>query len=346
MRVFVTGGTGHVGSHIIAALLDAGHAVRVLAREPERVGLALEPLGRGAEDVEVVQGDVLDGEEALAAAMDGVDAMFHAASLYSLSQADAQRMREVNVEGARAVLLTAAGCGLAPIVHVSSYVALMPCEGIMTSATPTGDPEGPYLETKAEAERIALAMADEGADVVVTNPGVVLGPHDPNLGESTQILRSLLVDPVSPKTAGMFPVVDVRDLGVAHAQILTVERPHRRFLLAGRALTVTEMRDLVREVTGRRLPLVPAPTPVLRAAGRLGDAAQRRGVDLGFSSMGLYALINGVPVDDGRDQEALGVRWRPTHETIEDTITWLYETGQLSERHAGDAVRARNATSG
>ena len=346
MRVLVTGGTGHVGSHIVAALLDEGHAVRVLARRPGRVTGALEPLGWTTDDVEVVQGDVLGDPERLAAAMDGIEAVLHAANVYSLNQADAQRMREVNVDGTRAVLQTAAERGLAPIVHVSSYVALLPCEGTMTSATPTGDPEGPYLETKAEAELIALALADEGADVVVTNPGVVLGPHDPHLGESTEIVRSLLTDPVSPKTAGIFPVVDVRDLGVAHARIFALDRPARRYLLAGSELTVTEMRDLTREITGRRLPLLPTPEPVLRVVGRLADAAQRRGVDPGFSSMGLYVLRHGVAVDDHPEQEALGVRWRPVEETLEDTVVWLYEAGHLSERHAGEAVRARTGASG
>ena len=346
MRVLVTGGTGHVGSHVVAALLDEGHAVRVLARRPERLPAALEPLGRSTDDVEVVQGDVLGGPQALAAAMDGVDAFLHAANLYSLNQADAQRMREVNVDGTRAILNAAVEGGLAPIVHVSSVVALLPCEAPMTSATPTGDPEGPYLETKAQAERIALALADQGADIVVTNPGMVLGPHDPHLGDSTQVLRSLLSDPVSVNVAGLVPVVDVRDLGVAHARIFSVPRPARRYLLAGRALAYAHLRDLAREITGRRLPLLPAPRPVLRAVGKLADVAQRRGVDPGFSSMNLYTLLHGVPVDDRAEQEALGVRWRPVEDTLEDTIAWLHETGHLSERHVGAAATDRTAASG
>ena len=346
MRVLVTGGTGHVGSHIVAALLDEGHAVRMLARRPERVPTALEPLGWSTDDVQVVQGDVLSGPEALAAAMDGVDAVLHAANVYSLNQSDAQRMHEVNVDGTRAVLQAASERGLAPIVHVSSYVALMPCEGPMTSATPTGNPEGPYLESKAEAERIALELAGQGSAVVVTNPGFVLGPHDPHLGESTGILRSLLTDPVSMNVAGLIPIVDVRDLGVAHARIFAVERPARRYLLAGRALTFARLRALARDITGRRLPLLPAPEPVLRVVGKLADVAQRRGVDPGFSSMNVYALLHGVPVDDRPEQAALGVRWRPVDDTLKDTIEWLHETGHLAMRHAGEAAMDRTAAGG
>ena len=56
--VVVTGGTGYLGSHSIAALTGAGHRIRVLARSPDRVAAALEPLGVDA--VETVSGDVTD----------------------------------------------------------------------------------------------------------------------------------------------------------------------------------------------------------------------------------------------------------------------------------------------
>ena len=78
----------------------------------------------------------------------------------------------------------------------------------------------------------------------------------------------------------------------------------------------------------------------------MADAGQRRGVDPGFSSMNLYALLHGVPVDDRAEQEALGVRWRPVEDTLKDTIEWLYEAGHLSERHAGKVARNRTAASG
>src|SRR6266496_5805083 len=58
MRVLVTGGTGYVGSHSVAALARAGQRVRVLARSPERVPAALEPLG--VDGVETAIGDVTD----------------------------------------------------------------------------------------------------------------------------------------------------------------------------------------------------------------------------------------------------------------------------------------------
>jgi len=79
--VLVTGGTGYVGSHSIAALTAAGHRVRVLARSPDRVAPALEPLG--VDGVETALGDVTD-PAAVERALQGCDAVLHAASVFSM----------------------------------------------------------------------------------------------------------------------------------------------------------------------------------------------------------------------------------------------------------------------
>ena len=82
MRVAVTGGTGFVGSHTVAALRATGHDVRMLVRSPQRVHDALAPLGIDPHSVEVVPADVTD-RRAVQAGFDGVDALIHAASVYS-----------------------------------------------------------------------------------------------------------------------------------------------------------------------------------------------------------------------------------------------------------------------
>jgi len=81
MRILVTGGTGFVGSHTIAALVRNGHEVKLLVRAPERIVPALELLG--VKECPYVVGDVTDSE-AVERAMEGCDAVVHAASVYSL----------------------------------------------------------------------------------------------------------------------------------------------------------------------------------------------------------------------------------------------------------------------
>jgi dihydroflavonol-4-reductase len=109
LLVLVTGGTGYVGSHAIAALASAGHRVRVLARSPDRIPAALEPLGVGR--VETAIGDVTD-PVAMERAFDGVDAVLHAASVFSMDPRKAEEMRSVNVRGTEIVLAPHTGSDL------------------------------------------------------------------------------------------------------------------------------------------------------------------------------------------------------------------------------------------
>ncbi|MGH2947638.1 MAG: NAD-dependent epimerase/dehydratase family protein, partial [Solirubrobacteraceae bacterium] len=190
MRVLVTGGTGFVGSHSVKALVDAGHEVRLLVRSPERIAPALAPHGIDAPDH--VVGDVTD-PDAVGRALDGCDAVIHAANIYKLDSRAAQEMLHVNPRGTELVLRGAHERGLDPIVHVSTLVALLPArERVLTPDAPLGSPPGAYARSKVEAERIARELQDAGAPVVIVSPGGVLGPHDPHGSDFVLIALDVL----------------------------------------------------------------------------------------------------------------------------------------------------------
>jgi nucleoside-diphosphate-sugar epimerase len=188
MKVLVTGGTGFVGSHSVAALVSRGHQVRLLVRSRDRVARSLSPLG--VEDVESVVGDVTV-PQSVEEAMAGCDAVLHAASVYSLDPRAASRVRETNLRGTETVLGAAVRRGLDPVVHVSSYVALLPPEprgAVLTPDSPVTRPAGAYCLSKAESEQAARRYQDQGAPVAIVYPGGVIGPDDPYLGDSNRNL--------------------------------------------------------------------------------------------------------------------------------------------------------------
>src|SRR5215831_1863154 len=121
MTILVTGGTGFVGSHVVAAMVRAGHDLRLLVRRPEQVNASLGPLGVEVSDI--VVGDVLD-ERAVSRAVAGCTAAVHAAAIFSLDRRRAADMRHTNARATELVLNTAAEHGLDPIVYVSTTVAL------------------------------------------------------------------------------------------------------------------------------------------------------------------------------------------------------------------------------
>jgi dihydroflavonol-4-reductase len=335
MRIAVTGGTGFVGSHCVRALVDDGHEVRLLARDRARADRALTPLGVATDRCEVAVGDVLD-PASVATALDGADALLHAANIYSLNVRDAPVMCRVNVDGTRDLLTAAADRGLDPIVHVSSCVALLPSSRL-SSSSPVGEPYGPYSATKAQAETIARELQQQGAPVVITNPGSVFGPHQPHLGESASLVRDMLRGAARLTVRGGIGIVDARDVAAAHAKLFAPGAP-RRNLLAGRWTGFSELFRHLEQVVGHRLPRLRLPTRLAFAAGKAADVAQRRGIDPGFSSEPIWIMQAWRAHDDADTRQALGVEWRPLEDTLRDMVAWLHEQGHVSRRQAGRAA--------
>lgn len=333
MKVLVTGGTGFVGSHSVKAIVDAGHDVRLLVRSPGRLAPALEPLGVGG--VDHVVGDATDAES-VRRATDGCDAVLHAAAIYSYDARDAPEMQRVNARATELVLGAARDAGLDPIVHVSSYTALLPPVGVLGADSPVGRPRGAYARSKAQTEQMARQLQDQGAPVVITNPGMVWGPHDPHLGESATFARSVLRGLVPMVPPGEVAVVDVRDVAAAHAAILSPGRGPRRYLLAGGTASLAEQIEVMRRLTGRRLATVTAPAPLVLGITAAGDVAQRvLPFRLPFNFGGPWVAVNGGPIDASAAEDQLGVRFRPLEGSIADTLRWLHAAGYLTDRQAG-----------
>ena len=167
--MLVTGGTGYLGSHAVAALAGAGHRIRVLARAAEKVPAALGPLG--VDGVETAIGDVTE-PAAVERALTGCEAVVHAASVFSLDARRARDMNAVNVRGTQVVLGTAHRLGLDPIVHVSSELALLPPAAgeVLTLDSPVKQPPWPYCRSKADSELVARKFQALGAPVVSIMP--------------------------------------------------------------------------------------------------------------------------------------------------------------------------------
>ncbi|MBQ1076556.1 SDR family NAD(P)-dependent oxidoreductase [Micromonospora sp. C31] len=338
MLVLVTGGTGFIGSHSTAAILDAGHRVRMLVRDPARARRVLTALGADAGRVELVTGDVTDAA-AVARAADGCAAALHAAGVYSFDSRERGRMRAVNLRGTEVVLGAARAAGLDPIVHVSTFGALLPAASPLTVDSPVGAPREAYLRSKAAAEHVARRHQDDGAPVVVTYPLASLGPDDPHLGDQTTRVRNVLRGLMPMWPTGGFPVGDVRDVARLHVAVLEPGRGPRRFPAPGRYVTTGEFVDALRRVTGRALPTLRLPARALLPMGHLVSAAQRLSpVHLPAEHGAIYLCATARPMDATPTEELLGPASRSLDETLADTVRWLHRTGRLSRRQAGHAA--------
>lgn len=338
MRVLVTGATGFVGIHTVAAIVAAGHEVRLFVRSPERVPAHFAPLGVPGEALkDVVQGDVTD-REAVERALTGCDAVVHSASTYSLDPRDAPAIERTNVGGTRIVLETAHRLGLDPIVHVSSYVALIPSsDPAVTRDSEPGDGCGPYSTSKADSERVAREFQARGAPVVSVMPGMVWGPHDPYHGETDRIIADYLKGRLRMTARGGYvaPPVDVRDVARVIVAVLEPGHGPRRYLAAAESPLLTDVLDRTAAFTGRRIRVLTVPQALVGGTAGLWDAFQRVSPwRLPISSEVSRLLLHFGPADASATREELGVEFRPFDETIRDTLISLVASGYLG-REAG-----------
>jgi dihydroflavonol-4-reductase len=318
-RVLVTGGSGYVGTQLVAALLRDGRQVRAAVRSLEReadVRVAVRRGGADDSELEVVAAE-LTADEGWAAAAAGCEEVHHVAS--PMAQPDDPD--EVIVparEGTLRALRAARDAGARRVVLTSSFAAVgySPKPGSEYTEADWTDPDMPglaaYPRSKTVAERTAWDFIErEGGDtkLVVVNPTFILGPAlTVQARSSLQLIKAMLdgTMPVVPRQR--FGVADVRDVADLHIRAMAApEAAGKRFLALadGPAISYLEVAQLLRERLGPaagRVPTREAPGPEPRRLIIHNDRAKRE----------------------------LGWRPRPAETTIVETAESLRDLGLLA----------------
>ena len=175
MRVYLTGGTGLLGSHLARLLRSQDHEVVALHRKGADT-LLLEECG-----CELIQGDVREEADQLRRGMEGCTHVVHGAALV-YADGTWPTVRSVNVDGTRNVLRAAAESGVGHAVHISSVAVYGTTEGTVdeTRALDSDLPPGDlYARSKREAEEVARGIEERrGIPVTIVRPSAVYGEWD------------------------------------------------------------------------------------------------------------------------------------------------------------------------
>jgi nucleoside-diphosphate-sugar epimerase len=181
-NVLVTGAGGFIGAHLVRRLVSLGMEVRALDLRPQiRTGYG--------DQVRVHQVDICDGA-ALAPLLEGVDTVFHLASLHLEVGADPAAFDAVNVGAAANLVTLAAERGVRRFIHTSSVGVYGDAgRGLPLREDAPKHPESPYERSKLKGERAVLARAREVAlELIVLRPAWVYGPGCPR---TAKLLRGL-----------------------------------------------------------------------------------------------------------------------------------------------------------
>jgi nucleoside-diphosphate-sugar epimerase len=241
MEVFVTGGGGLLGMHVIQSLLDRGDRARVLALDGEDVS-RLDELG-----VKVYRGDVRDAAS-LTAPMQDVDAVLHLAGMMGVWRPLAD-YRAVNVVGTENVCRAALAQGVRRLVHISSWTVYGMHQPLACREdrmlTPFAEP---YAVTKAEGDELVRRMiAEEGLPAVIIRPGTFFGAgdhlHFGRIADRLRAKKSIVVG----RGNNLLPFVHVSD--VAQGVLLGLD--HERAV--GQVFNITTDSPITQEQLLRRI---------------------------------------------------------------------------------------------
>jgi dihydroflavonol-4-reductase len=314
MRALVTGASGFIGGHVVAALAREGAEIRAFDRKaPPNGGL---PGG-----AEFISGDIGDAD-ALRRALDGCDTVFHLAAIYSYARADVARMRVVNVDGTRTLLDAAARGARRRVVHTSSCATCGPIPGRRADERdqpPTSELGVPYKRTKLEGERLALRAAREGHEVVVVNPTVPVGSGDLRPTPTGKMVADVAQGRARAYLASSaLNIVAVEDVAVGHVLAFESGSAGERYLLGGEDMSIREIFATVARAAGRPAPRVGVPWTAVYAGARIADAALR---PLGREPRMLVldeVRAGRIPhlFDDAKARTALGYSSRPAAEAL------------------------------
>jgi dihydroflavonol-4-reductase len=321
---FVTGGTGFVGLNLVKELMIRGWDVTALHRPSSE----LKYLKRFRP--KLVVGATTDPASILAAVPQGTDTIFHVAGNTSMwRQGDAEQTRD-NVDGTANIVEAALARGVRRLVVTSSISAYGSVSGEVSEETPSvaATSRVNYQKSKWQAQEIARAAVKRGLEVVIMQPGAIIGPYDIGTWSRVFVMVRDGKLPGVPKSGLTF--THVRECVAAHIAAAEKGENGGQYLLGGENKS---MLDLVREISvllGKPVPEKEISPSLLRVVAIAGDfvsnfthkrpAITREIVD----SMSKNATVTSL-----KAQRELGYRIVGLKEMLKDCYDWMVAEGRL-----------------
>ena len=262
--ILVTGGTGLVGSHLLKQLIKGEESIRAIYRDEK----SLNKIRHFFDLFEVSWSDVLKKVEwiksdllnraVLEDAFIGVEYVYHCAAMVSFNKRDKNQMLKVNIEGTSNVVNLSLDYNIKKLCYVSSTAAI--------GNTTNGDfitekidwqndvALSKYSISKYFAEMEVWRGSEEGLDVVIVNPSIIIGGGDWNSSSSNLFLK--VWNGLRFYTLGVNGFVYINDVVKSMTELMNSDIKNERYLVIAENLTFQTLFNYISEYLNKPYPLI------------------------------------------------------------------------------------------
>lgn len=294
MKVFVTGGTGFVGNHIIHHLLEDGHQVRALVR-PGSEGKLQRP-----DDIEIAPGDVREISD-LSQGMRGCDAAIHLLGIIRAFPGKGITFQRLHIEATANVIASAKEAGVLRLLHMSALRARQ---------------DGPtaYLRTKFDAEDL---VRQSGLDYTIFRPSLIFGRGGEAINMFSDMVSKFLV-PIIGDGRYLFQPVSVHTVAQGYVKALQLVDTKGRTLDVGGpdVVSFNEIMDTLAQVLGKRIFKVHLPVFLMRTVSSVLQYIP----SFPLTTEQITMLLEGGTCDSTAFYELLGITPIPLEQTLREAI--------------------------
>jgi len=315
MKYFVTGATGFVGGRVARQLVQDGHQVVAVVRNPAKAK-DLADLG-----ITIHTGDVTD-KESMRAPMTGVDGVFHIAAWYKVGVRDKSDGVKVNIEGTRNVLELMKELSIPKGVYTSTLGVNEDTGGKLVDETYrySGPFYSEYTRTKAEAHHLADQFIADGLPLVIVMPGATYGPGDTSAVRVTLIQYLQRQLPMIPQQSA-YCWAHVDDMARAHILAMEKGKPGETYIIGGPMHTIVDGLKIAEQITGIPVPRA-APAGMFKAMSVvMGLVEKIIHVPEAYTRESLRGAAGVTYLgDNSKARRELGYNPRPLKEGLAETL--------------------------
>jgi dihydroflavonol-4-reductase len=331
--IFVTGGTGLLGTHVLIELSKRGHKIRALTRVGSDLIMVkkvfdfyLAEKSQALFDrIEWVDGNILD----IVSLQNGVkdcSVVYHCAALVSFKRRHFKKLIKTNKEGTANVVNVCLGAKIDHLCYVSSTAAIGRSDTKTiydeTNKWVSSPDNSGYGVSKYIAENEVWRGVEEGLNAVIVNPSVILGPG--NWNEGSLAIFNVVKKGLKFYTPGANAFVDARDIAFVLAELSERKIFNERFLVVSENLKFKDLFDRIASELQVKAPSVLVKPWMASLAWRLeGLLAFFFGRKQNVTRETARSSMASTSYSNQKVKDKLGIEFIPIDESIKNAVLFF-----------------------